>query len=212
MRQRGQGKAVFGLEFDKNLPQLCEWRTSPDRVRSSTEPLFASFTFSPRDQFHFWKPPLPKQSWKWNYLVFDFFHSDCFVCLFYWFHAQNLNRKENPALSYSDVELQVCSVLLFGGQYRRRDIAKALPGSLTRLIHPLPTLSLSRWSQTQNVKYRPRLTHDRKYTGNTEMWRQIRSNFQFYKDSTLTSNEAAKHIIRQETIWKSFYSISYILD
>ena len=57
-------------------------------------------------------------------------------------HAQNLNRKENPALSYSDVELQVCSVLLFGGQYRRRDIAKALPGSLTRLIHPLPTLSL----------------------------------------------------------------------
>ena len=127
-------------------------------------------------------------------------------------HAQNLNRKENPAFSYSDVELQVCSVLLFGGQYRRRDIAKALPGSLTRLIHPLPTLSLSRWSQTQNVKYRPRLTHDRKYTGNTEMWRQIRSNCQFDKDSTLTSNEAAKHIIRQETIWKSFYSISYILD
>ena len=66
-------------------------------------------------------------------------------------HAQNLNQKENPALSYSDVELQVCSVLLFGGQYRRRDIAKALPGSLTRLIHPLPTLPLSRWSQTQNV-------------------------------------------------------------
>ena len=127
-------------------------------------------------------------------------------------HAQNLNRKENPALSYSDVELQVCSVLLFGGQYRRRDIAKALPGSLTRLIHPLPTLSLSRWSQTQNVKYRPRLTHDRKNTGNTEMWRQIRSNCQFDKDSTLTFNEAAKHIIRQETIWKSFYSISYILD
>ena len=34
-------------------------------------------------------------------------------------HAQNLNRKENPALSYSDDELLVCSVLSFGGQYRR---------------------------------------------------------------------------------------------